>query len=169
MQRVDAIPIDLMKLLTAVVSIANEVKRDDGVRVTVKFEGGDHRAFVVRGRDSLSQVIDNVIENARSFSPPDGSVRVLCRRVKDNIEIVVDDDGPGIRPDALDKIFERFYTDRPHQGFGQNSGLGLSISKQIVEVHHGQMWAENRVLSTNDPDAPPKVLGARFTVRLPAI
>jgi two-component system sensor histidine kinase ChvG len=169
MQRVDAIPIDLMKLLTAVVSIANEVKRDDGVKVAVKFEGGDQRAFVVRGRDSLSQVIDNVIENARSFSPPDGSVRVLCRRVKDKIEIVVDDDGPGIRPDALDKIFERFYTDRPHQGFGQNSGLGLSISKQIVEVHHGQMWAENRVLSTTDLDAPPKVLGARFTVRLPAI
>jgi len=169
MQRVDAIPIDLMKLLTAVVSIANEVKRDDGVRVTVKFDGGDQRAFVVRGRDSLSQVIDNVIENARSFSPPDGSVRVLCRRVKDKIEIVVDDDGPGIRPDALDKIFERFYTDRPHQGFGQNSGLGLSISKQIVEVHHGQMWAENRVLTTTDLDAPPKVLGARFTVRLPAI
>jgi two-component system, OmpR family, sensor histidine kinase ChvG len=168
MQRVDAVPVDLMKLLTAVVSIANEVKREDGVRVTVKFEGGDQRAFVVRGRDSLSQVIDNLIENARSFSPPDGSVRILCRRVKNNIEIVVDDDGPGIRPDALDKIFERFYTDRPDQGFGQNSGLGLSISKQIVEVHHGQMWAENRVVSI-DPDGPPKVLGARFTVRLPAI
>ena len=57
---------------------------------------------------------------------------------------MVDDDGPGIRPDAMEKIFERFYTDRPHQGFGQNSGLGLSISKQIVEAHGGRLWAENR-------------------------
>jgi two-component system sensor histidine kinase ChvG len=153
----------------AVVSIANEVKREDGVRVAVSFEGSDQRAFIVRGRDSrLSQVIDNLIENARSFSPTDGSVRVVCRRLKNDVEIVVDDDGPGIRPDALDRIFDRFYTDRPHQGFGQNSGLGLSISKQIIEAHQGQMWAQNRVLST-DADATPKVLGARFIVRLPAM
>ena len=64
-------------------------------------------------------------------------VRVTCRRLKNDIEILVDDDGPGMRPDALEKIFERFYTDRPHQSFGQNSGLGLSISKQIVEAHGG--------------------------------
>jgi two-component system sensor histidine kinase ChvG len=169
MQRVDAVPVDLKKLLMAVVSIANEVKREDGVRVTVSFEGSDQRAFIVRGRDSrLSQVIDNLIENARSFSPTDGSVRVVCRHLKNDVEIVVDDDGPGIRPDALDRIFDRFYTDRPHQGFGQNSGLGLSISKQIIEAHQGQMWAQNRVLST-DADATPKVLGARFIVRLPAM
>jgi two-component system, OmpR family, sensor histidine kinase ChvG len=168
MQRVDALPVDLSKLLNAVVSIANEVRCEDPARVTVNFEGGNQRAFVVRGRDSrLSQVLDNLITNARSFSPPDGSVRVLCRRLKNNIEIIVDDDGPGIRPDALEKIFERFYTDRPHQGFGQNSGLGLSISKQIVEAHHGQMWAENRVC-TGPADAP-KILGARFVVRLPAM
>jgi two-component system, OmpR family, sensor histidine kinase ChvG len=137
--------------------------------VTVSFEGSDQRAFIVRGRDSrLSQVIDNLIENARSFSPTDGSVRVVCRRLKNDVEIVVDDDGPGIRPDALDRIFDRFYTDRPHQGFGQNSGLGLSISKQIIEAHQGQMWAQNRVLPT-DADATPKVLGARFIVRLPAM
>ena len=71
-------------------------------------------------------------------------MRVTARRLKDMIEIVVDDDGPGIRPDAFEKVFERFYTDRPHQGFGQNSGLGLSISKQIVEAHGGKIWAENR-------------------------
>ncbi|MBO0755176.1 MAG: sensor histidine kinase [Bradyrhizobiaceae bacterium] len=168
MQRVDALPVDLIKLLNAVVSIANEVKREDGVAVTARFEGGNQRAFVVRGRDSrLSQVLDNLIANARSFSPPDGSVRVVCRRLKNNIEIIVDDDGPGIRPDALEKIFERFYTDRPHQGFGHNSGLGLSISKQIVEAHHGQMWAENRVC-TGPADAP-TILGARFVVRLPVM
>ena len=102
--------------------------------------------FEVPGHDSrLGQVVDNLIVNARSFSPPGGTVRVTCRRVKNHIEIFVDDDGPGVRPDALDKVFERFYTDRPHQGFGQNSGLGLSISKQIVEAHGGAIWVENRI------------------------
>jgi two-component system sensor histidine kinase ChvG len=81
--------------------------------------------------------------------------------VNNAIEILVDDDGPGIRPDALEKIFERFYTDRPQQNFGQNSGLGLSISKQIVEAHGGRLWAENRMSPDGD------VLGARFTLHLP--
>jgi two-component system sensor histidine kinase ChvG len=121
------------------------------------------------GHDSrLGQIIDNLIENARSFSPPGGAVRVTCRRVKNNIEIYVDDDGPGVRPDVLEKIFERFYTDRPHQGFGQNSGLGLSISKQIAEAHGGTIWVENRT-GAPDADGTPTVLGARFIVRLPAM
>ncbi len=115
----------------------------------------------------LGQVINNLIDNARSFSPPGGTVRVTCRRLKNEVEIVVDDDGPGIGTDALEKIFERFYTDRPEQGFGQNSGLGLSISKQIVEAHAGRMWAENR-MSVPTPNEPSTVLGARFIVRLPA-
>jgi two-component system sensor histidine kinase ChvG len=67
----------------------------------------------------------------------------------------------------MEKIFERFYTDRPHQGFGQNSGLGLSISKQIVEAHAGRLWAENR-LGVESDDGEPVVLGARFILRLPA-
>ena len=96
----------------------------------MNFEGGNAQAFVVPGHDSrLGQVINNLIDNARSFSPPDGTVRLTCRRLRNEVEIVVDDDGPGIGPDALEKIFDRFYTDRPEQGFGQNSGLGLSISQ----------------------------------------
>ena len=94
-------------------------------------------------------------------------MRVTCRRLRDQIEILVDDDGPGVRPDALEKIFERFYTDRPHQGFGQNSGLGLSISKQIVDAHGGAIWVENRITGA-EPDGAPQVVGARFIVRLPA-
>jgi two-component system sensor histidine kinase ChvG len=121
------------------------------------------------GHDSrLGQVVSNLIDNARSFSPPGGTVRITCRRFKNEIEIVVDDDGPGIRPEALDKIFERFYTDRPHQGFGQNSGLGLSISKQIVEAHGGSIRVENRT-SVAAAGQEPRVLGARFVVRLPAM
>jgi len=169
LQRQESAPVDFAKLLSTVVAVANEVKRDDGVTVTLKFEGGGARAFLVPGHDSrLGQIIDNLIENARSFSPQNGTVRVTCRRLKDNIEILVDDDGPGVRPDVVDKIFERFYTDRPHQGFGQNSGLGLSISKQIAEAHGGAIWVENR-LGVPGEDGAPAVLGARFIVRLPAM
>ncbi|HTV35682.1 MAG TPA: sensor histidine kinase [Xanthobacteraceae bacterium] len=174
LQRQESAPVDLARLLSTVVTVANEVKRGDGIKVTLRFEGGGMRAFQVPGHDSrLGQVVDNLIENARSFSPPGGSVRVTCRRTKNNVEIFVDDDGPGVRPDAVEKIFERFYTDRPHQGFGQNSGLGLSISKQIVEAHGGTIWVENRIAApagaaTDDSPDEPKVIGARFIVRLPA-
>ncbi len=169
LQRQEAAPVDFAKLLGTVVTVANEVKRDDRVKVTLRFEGGAGRAFLVPGHDSrLGQVIDNLIENARSFSPPGGTVRVTCRRLRNSIEIFVDDDGPGVRPEVREKIFERFYTDRPQQGFGQNSGLGLSISKQIVEAHGGTIGVENRTGAIG-PDGSPLILGARFIVRLPAM
>jgi two-component system, OmpR family, sensor histidine kinase ChvG len=161
LQRQEAVPVDLRRLLTAVVAMANEVKSDDGVTVTLGFEGSP-RIFKVQGHGSrVSQVMINLIDNARSFSPPGGTVRVTCRRLGRIIQIVVDDEGPGIQPDAIHKIFERFYTDRPQQNFGQNSGLGLSISKQIVEAHRGRIWAENR------HDANGAICGARFLIRLP--
>jgi two-component system sensor histidine kinase ChvG len=170
LQRQDAAPVDLRKLLTTITTVANEIKRDDKVAVSLAFEGGGRDAFIVPGHDSrLGQVIDNLVGNARSFSPPSGGVRVTARRLKSEVEIIVDDDGPGVRPDALEKIFERFYTDRPHQGFGQNSGLGLSISKQIMEAHGGRIWAENRIGVATGDHEPPAVLGARFVVRLPAM
>jgi two-component system, OmpR family, sensor histidine kinase ChvG len=167
MQRQVVSPVDLVKLLRTVTTIANEVKQENGVKVALTFDGGGN--FAVPGHDlRLGQVVNNLIDNARSFSPAGGTVQVTCRRVRGDVEIVVDDDGPGINPDAMEKIFERFYTDRPHQGFGQNSGLGLSISQQIVKAHGGKLWAENRV-ETAAPGAPAKVLGARFVLRLPAM
>ena len=169
LQRQEAAPVDLVRLLTTVLTIANEIRRENNVKVTLAFEGGGPRAFLVPGHDSrLGQVLNNLIDNARSFSAEAGNVRVICRRLRDQVEIVVDDDGPGIRPDALEKIFDRFYTDRPEQGFGQNSGLGLSISRQIVEAHGGRIRAENRVGISPEASSEPKVLGARFVVRLPA-
>jgi two-component system sensor histidine kinase ChvG len=168
LQRQEAAPIELPKLLEALVKAANEVRIND-VGVTLSFEGGAPANFKVPGHDSrLGQVVSNLLDNARSFSPEGGAVRITCRKLKSDVDIVVDDDGPGIGLDALEKIFERFYTDRPEQGFGQNSGLGLSISKQIVEAHGGRIWAENRV-AAGAPGAEPRVVGARFIVRLPAM
>jgi two-component system, OmpR family, sensor histidine kinase ChvG len=168
LQRQDMAPVDLRSLLTALAAVANETKRGDNVAVELRFEGrGQFDSFIVPGHDSrLGQVVSNLLSNAQSFSEPGSKVRITCRNRRSNIEITVDDDGPGIREDALSRIFERFYTDRPHQGFGQNSGLGLSISKQIVEAHGGRIWAENRV-GPPDEHGNATVAGARFTVRLP--
>jgi two-component system sensor histidine kinase ChvG len=169
LQRQEAAPVDLAQLLSALVAAANEVRKDD-VNVTLAFEGGTPAQFKVPGHDSrIGQVVSNLIDNARSFSAPGATVRITARKLKRDVEIVVDDDGPGIRPDALDKVFERFYTDRPHQGFGQNSGLGLSISQQIVEAHGGRIWVENRTAPAAAGETEPRVLGARFVVRLPAM
>jgi two-component system sensor histidine kinase ChvG len=167
LQRQEAAPIDLVRLLTTVVAMANEVRGENNVGVTLTCEG-DSRTLTIPGHDSrLAQVFNNLIDNARSFSPEDGSVRLACRRRRDQVTIVVDDEGPGIRPDALEKIFDRFYTDRPDHGFGQNSGLGLSISRQIIEAHGGRIRAENRIGPGDHGE--PKVLGARFVIRLPAL
>jgi two-component system sensor histidine kinase ChvG len=169
LQRQDMVSVDLRRLLTALALVANETRRGNNIAVELHFEGrGPKDTFSVPGHDSrLGQVISNLLSNAQSFSEAGGKVRITCRRVRSEIEITVDDDGPGIREDALERIFERFYTDRPHQGFGQNSGLGLSISKQIVEAHGGRIWAENRA-GPRGVDGEATVAGARFVVRLPA-
>jgi len=159
--------IDLTVLLSEIVGVYEAgIKPDGGVHVTFAASAPEHA--VIRGRDGpLGQVFRNLIDNARSFSPPGGVVRVSLSR--DDIDpdrpvrVRVDDDGPGIPPENLETVFERFYTSRPRgTAFGTNSGLGLSIVKQIVEAHGGQVWAENRT----GPDG--RVAGARFEVALPA-
>jgi two-component system sensor histidine kinase ChvG len=183
--RADMDPVDLSRLLSAVVVVANEVKRDDTVHISLdiapkaKDEDGRGRNFKVMGFDSrLGQVFNNLIDNARSFSVPHGNVRIALRQargaprsgaMREGFEIIIDDDGPGIPDDAFERIFERFYTDRPNQGFGQNSGLGLSISRQIIEAHGGCINATNRYApAMSDGSRTPVVLGARFSVWLPA-
>jgi two-component system sensor histidine kinase ChvG len=183
--RSDMDVVDLSRLLGAVVTVANEVQHEDPVSITLdiapkaKDEDSRYRHFKVMGFDSrLGQVFNNLIDNARSFSVPRGNVRVALRQAKgeqrtgvtrEGFEIIVDDDGPGIPDDAFERIFERFYTDRPNQGFGQNSGLGLSISRQIIEAHGGRITAANRLApAMSGGGRAPVVLGARFSVWLPA-
>lgn len=184
--RADMQAVDLSKALATIVDIARTVDRGEEVTIdlTIRQRASDsNRArWQVLGHDSrLGQVFHNLIDNARSFSKPGGSVRVslwpeLAKgpggSELEGYEIIVDDDGPGIPEGAFDRIFERFYTDRPDQGFGQNSGLGLAISRQIIEAHGGRIRALNRTRDypdgTDEPEPDDVVLGARFVVWLPA-
>ena len=120
------------------------------------------RYIVMGAKPRLIQVFQNLIDNALSFSPPDKKVVMSVLREGKFVRITFDDNGPGIPENKLTAIFDRFYTERPKaEKFGLHSGLGLSISKQIVEAHRGRIWAENR------KDAAGNIVGARFIVRLP--
>ena len=157
--------IDLTLLLTEIVGVYESGLKPGEAHVSVEAPMGDHVQVV--GRDGpLGQVFRNLIDNARSFSPPHGTVRLsLVRDAIDpdrQIRVRIDDDGPGIPPENLETVFERFYTARPRgTAFGANSGLGLSIVRQIVEAHGGRVTAVNRA-------GPEGVAGARFEVALPA-
>ncbi|RMF40374.1 MAG: HAMP domain-containing protein [Alphaproteobacteria bacterium] len=118
----------------------------------------------IEGR--LAQVFVNLISNAISFTGEGGVIRVAGSRKPDGtIRVTVSDAGPGIPEENLKDIFSRFYSERPQKEFGNHSGLGLAISKQIVDAHGGRIWAENIREPGDRPDAPPR--GARFTVELP--
>lgn len=160
--------VDLTPLLESIVRASREVRRNKtaaNIALDIAPRNGG-KPYIVAGHDlRLGQVVSNLIENARSFIPPEnGEIRVAMRSVGAKVIITVEDNGPGIRAENIDRIFERFYTDRPGaESFGQNSGLGLSISRQIIEAHNGTLNAENITL----PNEPDKKLGARFTIVLP--
>ena len=167
--REDAERVDLKKLIGDLATAAQDGSRNKR-KVAIEFKASRPpqgvKGYTVMGHDlRLGQVITNLIENARSFVPEErGHIAIhLSRAGKFNV-VTVEDNGPGIRPDAVDRIFERFYTDRPSgEAFGQNSGLGLSISRQIAEAHGGRLTAEN-IPGTK----PGEVKGARFVMTLPA-
>jgi two-component system sensor histidine kinase ChvG len=124
------------------------------------------RPILVHGLEArLAQVFVNLITNAISFCEDGDAIRIWARRRENRVLIVVEDTGPGIPDEALTKIFKRFYSQRPETDFGNNSGLGLAISKQIVEAHGGVIWAEN--IRPTEADATSEPLGARFVVGLP--
>ncbi len=120
------------------------------------------RAVVQGLSERLGQVFRNLIDNAISFSPPGGLVQVSAQISNGRVTAEVEDDGPGVPEPDIERIFERFYTERPAEhGFGKNSGLGLAIARQIVASHGGRIWAENKRNSEG------RRIGARFIVELP--
>lgn len=161
LSRTVAVPVDVAPILSALTELHNTTRKEgDPVMVLEAPAEG----LVVRGVEGrLVQVFRNLLGNAVSFSPKDGHVWIRARPTGSLVEVVVEDEGPGIPEAKLESIFERFYSERPQgERFGQHSGLGLSITRQIVEGLHGRISAENR------RDAEGKVIGARFVVRLPA-
>ena len=155
---------DLGRLLSEIVGVYADSGRADEAPVAVVFRAPEmaEPIFVMGREGPLSQVFRNLIDNARSFSPPGGTVRVSLGRQGRQAVVAVEDDGPGIPADNLETIFERFYTARPKgQAFGGHSGLGLSIARQIVQAHNGGIRAENRI------DAEGRISGARLSVSLP--
>jgi two-component system, OmpR family, sensor histidine kinase ChvG len=171
--REDLVSVDMAELLRTTVSLFNDIHRDDRPEVLLDIAYSPAaKPYVVNGHDSrLGQVIVNLLENAISFSPPGGEVGVFAKRVGKEVEIAIEDEGPGIPEENVERIFERFYTDRPQEYFGQNSGLGLNISRQIISAHRGKIWAENRPVGWREQakgEAARKSGGARFVIRLPA-
>ncbi|WP_174020973.1 two-component system sensor histidine kinase ChvG [Agrobacterium fabrum] len=166
--RADASPLDLDVLMKGLVDISRQIstkKKSVAIDYVADRKAGAKTSFVVNGHDlRIGQIVTNLIENARSFvSEESGRITVRLSRHKDRCIVQVEDNGPGIQAEDIDRIFERFYTDRPaSEGFGQNSGLGLSISRQIAEAHGGSLRAENVV------DKYGVISGARFTLSLPA-
>jgi len=155
--------VNLKTLLEMLVDLYGSVHGHDGPTVHFDIVGHKNRKkfdkdYCVSGLEGqLGQLFRNLIDNAISFSRPDGNIRVRLSQTKDMVQVVVEDEGQGIPEDKLEDIFERFYTERPKsEAFGKHSGLGLSICKQIVEAHGGIIIAENRKKTT----------GARFKVQL---
>ena len=161
LSRVTAQPVELMPILRTLQEL-DEATRDDDTDPKLEVVAPPNGLKVWAVEDRLVQVLRNLIGNAHSFSPPRGRIVLRVREVGGVAELCVEDDGPGIPDASLEHIFERFYSERPSgESFGQHSGLGLSISRQIVDALQGQISAENR------RDGTGRVLGARFIVRLP--
>ena len=161
-------PVDLRKLSEGLASVFNDIHGHGRPARPVIVSAAPisaRESYAVQGHEGrLSQVLSNLLANALSFSPPDASVTVKLQRVQGEIELVVEDEGPGIPADKLEAVFDRFYTDRPltEAKSGKNTGLGLSISREILLAHGGRIWAENRADSEH-----PERRGARLMVRLP--
>ncbi|APO72900.1 sensor histidine kinase ChvG [Rhizobium etli 8C-3] len=168
--RVDARSVDLELFLSDLVEVSRQIRhknKEVQIELAIERKPGVKTRFVVNGHDlRIGQIITNLIENARSFVPDEGGkITVRLFRTRSRCIVYIEDNGPGIQAENIDRIFERFYTDRPEsEGFGQNSGLGLSISRQIAEAHGGSLRAENII----DAETA-EVLGARFILALPAV
>ena len=173
--REDAELVDVIHMLNTIIPAFTQSLRGQSRKIVLDIPKSNPRRpnrYMVIGHDSrLGQVITNLLDNAVSFSPKRGTVRVTARRIGGEVEISVEDEGPGIPQDNIERIFDRFYTDRPGEdAFGKNSGLGLNISQQIVTAHGGKIWAENITppRARKTAGGRTRQRGARFVIRLPA-
>jgi two-component system sensor histidine kinase ChvG len=156
-------PFDLMRMLNNLTEFLGQQAAEKGVEF---IRDVPSEPIVIHGLEArLAQVFVNLITNATSFCEDGDAVRIWARRRDNRVLVVVEDTGPGIPEQALNKVFNRFYSERPERQFGNHSGLGLAISKQIVEAHGGVIWAEN--IRPTDADLTSDPLGARFVVGLP--
>ena len=162
MSRLELSPIPIAGMLETLVDM-HEATRAEGAPTIALDRPKGARPLTVWGKDTrLVQVFENLIANAVSFSPPGGTIRIAAMSAGQDAVVTIEDQGPGVPAGKLQAIFDRFYSERPAgEKFGTHSGLGLSISRQIVEAHGGRISAEN----VEGPDG--TVAGARFTVRLP--
>ncbi len=151
--------VDLGSLIEQLV-LSWESRREKG-DARIAFARPRKNTAVVLGKpDRLARAINAIIDNAVSFSPPGGLVEIAAAHVGQEVRIRIDDEGPGVRPEAREAIFNRFHSVRPEgENFGRHSGLGLAIAEAIVKGHDGEIDVHDR------DDAPS---GARFTIRLPA-
>jgi two-component system sensor histidine kinase ChvG len=154
---------NLLKTLSNLTEYLGQQAREKGVEFITDFPVDPIKINGLEGR--LAQVFVNLITNAISFCDSGDAVRVWARKRENRVLVVVEDTGPGIPEAALQKVFKRFYSERPQGDFGNHSGLGLAISKQIVEAHGGVIWAEN--IRPTQADITSEPLGARFVVGLP--
>lgn len=154
---------NLIKTLTNLCQYLSQQAGEKGVDFIIDLPSEPINTHGLEAR--LAQVFVNLVTNAISFCEDGDAVRVWARRRENRVLVVVEDTGPGIPEEALTKIFKRFYSERPKGDFGNHSGLGLAISKQIIEAHGGVIWAENIRPTAADPTSPP--LGARFVIGLP--
>jgi two-component system sensor histidine kinase ChvG len=159
----DEDPFDLMRMIPNLSEYLGEQAGEKGVEFIRDLPKDK---IIIHGLEArLAQVFVNLITNATSFCEDGDAVRIWARRRGDRVLVVVEDTGPGIPEQALNKVFNRFYSERPEKQFGNHSGLGLAISKQIIEAHGGVIWAEN--IRPTDADITSEPLGARFVVGLP--
>ena len=154
---------DLVQMLRNIADFLGKDARLRGVDFVADLPADPIMVQGLEGR--MAQVFVNLISNAISFCEKGDAIRIWARTRKNRVLVVVEDTGPGIPDGSLTKIFQRFYSERPVGDFGNNSGLGLAISKQIVTAHAGVIWAENIRPTDADPTSEP--LGARFVVGLP--
>ncbi|KEP69179.1 histidine kinase [Thioclava dalianensis] len=154
---------DLVKMVGNLTEYLGQEARKKGVEFITDLP--KHPVEISGLEARLAQVFVNLITNATSFCEDGDAVRVWARRRDNRVLVVVEDTGPGIPQEALSKVFKRFYSERPEGQFGDHSGLGLAISKQIIEAHGGVIWAEN--IRPTDADLTSDPLGARFVVGLP--